>query len=211
VGRMAPLKRKYRTVYLVTAALMVALIGGYALAATTLTTGPTQSSNVTTSPTSGFSQGTVSSEQLVVLTTAMSGVATAGAQTGTVGLAGTPAALTACTAAPCVAQNFRPVTPATPVVGDWAEQIVLSVTQPTTASGNAAAFDFSVTIVFELNGVTPSTTAVFQGYLGTGSTTAAGSETVPVFLFMDLGTTTVLTIMTISLVFNTCSTTSTCP
>ena len=190
---------------------MVALIGGYALAATTLTTGPTQSSTVTTSPTSGFSQGTVSSEQLVVLTTAMAGVGTAGTQIGTVGLAGTPTALTACTLAPCAAQNFRPVAPATPAVGDWAEQIVLSVTQPTTASATAGAFDFSVTIIYELNGVTPTTTVVFQGYLGTGSTTAAGSEIIPVFLFMDLGTTTVLTITSLSLVFNTCSATTACP
>ena len=208
---MAPLKRKYRTIYIVTAALMVAMVGGYALAATTLTPGPTQASNVTTSPTSGFSQGTVSSEQLVVVTAAMAAVATAGTQSGTVGLAGTPTALAACTAAPCAAQNFRPVAPATPTVGDWGEQIVLSVTQPTTASGNAGAFDFSVTIVYELNGVPPTTTVVFQGYLGTGSTTAAASETVSVYLFMDLGTTTVLTITSLSMVFNTCSTTTFCP
>jgi len=59
--------------------------------------------------------------------------------------------------------------------------------------------------------VPPTTTVVFQGYLGTGSTTAAASERVPVYLFMDLGTTTVLTITSLSMVFNTCSTTTFCP
>lgn len=202
---MAPLKRKYRIVYLVTAALMAAMIGGYALALTTLTTGPNQASNVTTSPTSGFALGTVTSEQLVVVTAGMAGVATAGTQTGTVGLAGTPTALASCGAGPtCAAQNFRPVNPATETVGDYGEQIVLSVAQSTAAS---SGFDFSITVAITIGGA-PSN-VVFQGFLATGTATA--SVTVPVFLFADLGTTTAPVIVSISMVFNTCSSATTCP
>jgi hypothetical protein len=202
------MKRKYRTIYIVTAALMVAMIGGYALAATTLTTGPNQASNVTTSPTSGFAQGTITSEQLVVITTAMAGTTVTGTQTGTVGLAGTPTALATCAGPTCAAQNFRPVNPATETQGDYGEQIVLSVTQPTTGTG-ASAFDFSMTISITVGVVTSN--AVFQGYLSTGTTSAGASVTVPVFLFADLATTTAPVINSISVVFNTCATATSCP
>jgi len=205
---MAPMKRKYRTVYIVTAALMVAMIGGYALAATTLTAGPNQSSNVTTSPTSGFAQGTISSEQLVVITAAMAATTVTGTQLGTVGLAGTPTALAACAANPCAAQGFRPTNPASETQGNYGEQVVLSVTQPTTGSG-ATAFDFSMTISITLGVVTSS--VVFQGYLSTGTTTNAASVTVPVFLFADLGTNSAPIINSISVVFNTCATATSCP
>ena len=206
---MAPMKRKYRTIYIVTAALMVAMIGGYALAATSLTPGPTQTSNVTTSPTAAFAQGTITSEQLVVLTTAMSSVTVAGNQTGTVALYGTTYRLAICTVAPCAAQNYRPVLPAAPVVGDYGEQIVLSVTQPLTGGPTApSGFDFSITVSITV-GVT-TTPVVFQGYLATGSS-ATGSMTIPVFLFADLGTTTAPVINSISAVFNTCSSTTNCP
>jgi len=212
---MAPVKRKYRTIYLVTAALMVAMVGGYALAATSLSTGPGQASNLTSSPTSPFTTATITSEQLVVMTGTMVALGTAGSQTAnTVGLAGTPNTLTACTVAPCTPVNLRPaVSPVVATTGDFSEQILLSVTQPTTASATASAFDFSITIVYELNGVPPTTTYSYQGYLGTGSTSAAASETIPVYLYIDLGTATPLTITTngISAVFNTCSTTASCP
>lgn len=207
---MAQLRRKYRTIYLVTAVLMVAMVGGYALALTTLTNpGPNQGSNVTTSPTSGFTYGSVSSEQLVVITTAMVALGTAGTQTtGAVGLAGTPATLATCAAAPCTAQNYRSITPATMTVGDYGEQIVLSVTQPVTATGSEG-FDYSISFSITIGGV--ASTVVFQGYLATGTTTATASVTVPVFLFSDLGTTTAPVIVGISMVFNQCSTGTTCP
>jgi len=212
------MRRKYRTIYIVTAALMVALIGGYALAATSLSTGPGQTSNVTTSPTSPFTTATITSEQLIVMTGPMGLLATAGSQTaGTDGFAGTPTTLATCTAAPCTVVNLRPATVptgVTPTTGDYGEQIVLSVAQPlSTATPAPSAFDFSITIVFEPNGVTPSTTYSYQGYLGTGSTTTAGGETILVYLYIDLGTTTPVTIVNngISAVFNTCSSTSSCP
>ena len=204
---MAPIKRKYRTIYLVTAALMVAMVGGYALAATTLTTlSPGQSSNVTSTPApGGFTNiGTISSEQLVVLSGNMVAVSTAGTQIGTVGLDGTPAALAVCAANPCTAQNFRPVTPASETVGDYGEQIVISVIQPATG-GTSMGFDFSMTIVATTG------TIVAQGYLATGVSTSATSVTVPVFVFVDLTTTNAPVINSLSVVFNQCSSATACP
>ena len=206
---MAERKRKYRTIYLVTAALMVAMIGGYALAATSLTNpGPTQTSNVTTSPTAGFALASITSEQLVVISTAMAGVATAGTQIGTTALEGTMTPLATCAAAPCAPVNLRPVNPATETQGDYGEQIVMTVVQQLTGTGSLG-FDFSMTISITVGLVTSS--VVFQGYIGTGTTTAAATVNIPVYLFADLATTTAPVINSINVVFNQCSSGTACP
>lgn len=205
---MSRSKSKYRTIYIVTAALMVAMVGGYALAATTVTTlSPGQSSNVTNTPSpTGFTSiGSISSEQLVVLTAGMTGSATAGAQTtASVGLSGTPTALANCAAGPCAAQNFRTANPATETTGDYGEQIVLTVTQPATG-GTSLGFDFSITIVATTG------TVVTQGYLATGVSTGGTTESIPVYIFVDLTTTTAPAINSLSVVFNQCSSATACP
>jgi hypothetical protein len=200
-------RTKYRTIYLVTAALMVAMIGGYVLAATSVTTlSPGQSSNVTNSPSPGnFANiGTISSESLIVLTAGMTGSATAGTQGSGVGLTGTPAALAVCGASPCAAQPFKTANPATETTGNYGEQFVISVTQPATG-GTSLGFDFSITIVASTG------TVVVQGYLATGVSTAGTAQTVPVYLFVDLTTTTAPSITSLSVVFNQCSTATVCP
>jgi len=205
---MAVGKRRLRTIYIVTAALMVAMIGGYALAATSLTPGPTQTSNVTSSAPGGFTTATISSTQLVILTAAMTAgtVPAAGSGVSTTLIAGTPTALAACAAAPCAAQPFRTGNPSAETTGDYGEQIVISVTQP--ASGTApSAFDFSISITI----VGAGNPVVAQGYLSTGASTGAAIVTVPVYLFMDLLTTTAPSVSAISIVFNVCSTATTCP
>jgi len=210
---MAPIKRKYRTIYIVTAALMVALIGGYALAVTTVTPGPSQGSNITTTPTTtGWTAGSVSSYQLVILTAGMNGAPAAGNQTtGFAGISGTTYRLAICSAAPCAPQAYRSVNPAAPVVGDYGEQVVLSVTQPLTGGPTApSGFDFVFSFLISINGGATQT-ATFQGYLATGSTALAGGATIPVFLFMDFGTQLTMTITSINAVFNTCSSTTACP
>ena len=204
---MSEIKRKYRTLYVVTAALMVAMVGGYALAATTVTTlTPGQSSNVTNTPTpGGFTNiGSILSEQLVVLSAAMTASATAGAQFGTVGLDGTPSALAVCGTAPCAAQNFRTANPSTETTGDYGEQFVIDVTQPATG-GTSLGFDFTITIVASTG------TSVVQGYLATGVSTAGTAQTVPVFVFVDLTTTTAPVIDSLSVVFNQCASATACP
>lgn len=205
---MANGKRRYRTLYVVTAALMVALIGGYALAATSLTTGPAQTSNVTSSAPAGFTTATVSSTQLVILTTAMTAgtVPNAGTGVSTTLIAGTPTAIGVCAAAPCAAQPFRTGNPATETAGDYGEQIVLSITQP--ASGTTpSGFDFSISITI----VGVATPVVAQGYLSTAASSGAAAVQVPIYLFVDLLTTTAPSVSAISIVFNACSTATACP
>lgn len=204
---MAKNNGKYRTIYIVTAALMAAMIGGYALAATTVTTlSPGQSSNVTNTPTpGGFANiGSIASEQLVVLTAGMTGSVTAGAQVGAVGLQGTPAALAVCAGSPCAVQNFRTANPATETTGDYGEQFVITVTQPATG-GTSLGFDFSVTIVASTG------TVVVQGYLATGVSSNVAAQSVPVYLYVDLATTTAPVINSLSVVFNQCSSAAACP
>jgi hypothetical protein len=204
-------RRKYRAIYIVTAALMVAMVGGYALAATSITTmTPGQSSNVTTTPApTGFANiGSVASEQLVVLTAAMTGSTIGGTQIGTLGLDGTPTALAACNLAPCTAQGFRPASPSAATTGDYGEQLVVNVIQPLTAAG-PLGFDFAITISITVGAATSS--VVVQGYLSTGTSGATAAPTVPVFVFVDLGTTTAPVINSVNVVFNQCASATSCP
>lgn len=206
-------KRKQRLVYVVTAAAMIAMIGGYALAATSITTlSPQQATNVTQSPSPGaFSNvATVLSEQLVVLTNGMSTATAAGTESaGAVGLSGTTAALAACALAPCAASNFITASPATEVTGDYGEQIVLTVTQPATPATNSVGFDMAFTLSITVGVTTSSVTAL--AYLATGTTGVATTSSVPVFVFIDLGTTSAPVINSVSVIFNQCASATACP
>jgi len=193
------MKRRQRTVYLVTIAAMLAMIGGYALAATTLSPLPTQTSNITSGNPGGFALATVTTEQLVVVSATMSTAQVAGTQGGGAGLSGTPLLLATC-ALPCATQSFKAATPATNT-GDYGEQITVNVFQSTANSG--LGFDMAVTVV------TSTSTVVAFGYFG--MPTSAVTGTIPVFLFVDLGTTTAPIINSVSVVFNQCSTGTTCP
>jgi len=205
-------KNRQRTIYLITAAAMVAMVGGYALAATSVTTlSPQQSTNVTQTPApTGFSAATVTSEQLVVLTAGMTGSGTSGTQTaGATGLDGTPHALATCSAAPCPLGNFITASPATETTGDFGEQIVLSVTQPAGAAANSIGFDLAFQVSITV-GVSTSTVSAI-GYLATGSTAVVTTSTITVFLFVDLGTTSAPVINSVNVVFNQCSSATACP
>jgi hypothetical protein len=191
--------RRQRTIYLVTVAAMIAMIGGYALAATTLSSLPTQTSNVTSGNPGGFSLATVTSEQLVAISTAMSATTAAGTQGAGVGLSGTAVLMATCTL-PCAVQNFKAATPAT-VTGDYGEQLTLNAFQSTANSG--LGFDLTITVV------TSTSTVVAFAYFELPTSAVTG--TIPVFLFVDLGTTTAPIIDSVSVIFNQCSTGTACP
>ncbi len=205
---MAMKQHRHRTIYIITAAAMVAMIGWYALAATTVTTlSPGQSSNVTNTPAPGgfTSIATIASEQLVVLSGGMTASTAGGIQTaGSVGISGTPTALAVCGGAPCPAQNFRTASPAAEIVGDYGEQFVLSVTQPATG-GTSLGFDMVITIVASTG------TSIAMSYLATGVSTAGAAQTISAFLFVDMTTTTAPVITSVSVVFNQCSSATACP
>lgn len=201
------MKRRQRTIYIATLAAMIAMIGGYALAVTSVTTlAPQQSSNVTQSPNpTGFTGiATVNSESLVLLSSGMTGSATGGTQTaGAVGLSGTTTQLAAC-AGVCVEQNFRVASPATEVAGDFGEQIVLNAFQ--SAANSAVGFDMVISVSITVGVTTSSVTAFAYLEIPTSGTTA----TIPVFIFADLGTGSAPVVNSISLVFNQCATGASC-
>ncbi len=205
-------KRKQRLVYAVTAAAMIAMIGGYALAATTVTTlSPQQATNVTQSPNPGGFAGiaSVTSEQLVVLSTGMAGATAGGTETsGAVGLSGTPAALATCATTPCAASNFISASPASEVAGDFGEQIVMTVTQPS-GTGSSVGFDMAFTVSMTVGTTTSTVTAL--AYLATGATGVLTTSAIPVFVFIDLGTTSAPVINSVSVIFNQCSSATACP
>lgn len=206
-------KRRQRTVYVITAAAMLAMIGGYALAATTITTlSPQQATNVTQSPApTGFSGiASVTSEQLVVLTSGMASSGTAGTESvGATGLSGAPSALATCAAGPCPLANFITASPASEAAANYGEQIVLNVTQPAGAGSNSIGFDMAITVSITVGLSTYS--VVSLAYLATGSTGVGTTSSISVFLFVDLGITTAPTINSVSIVFNQCSSGTACP
>jgi hypothetical protein len=206
-------KTRQRTVYLVTAAAMIAMVGGYALAATSITTlSPQQATNVTQSPSPGGFSGiaTIVSEQLVTLTAGMTGATSGGSQVaGATGLDGTPHALASCAAGPCPLANLITASPATETTGNFGEQIVLSVTQPSGAAANSVGFDMAISVSITIGVTTSDVTAI--AYLATGNTGVGTTSTITAYLFVDLGTTSAPVINSVSVVFNQCSSATACP
>ena len=200
------LKMRRRTVYVATIVAMLAMVGGWALATTTTSSGPAQDTNITTSQPAGFSVATVTSSQTVVVSSTIAAYSTAGTQDAqTAGLAGTTVALTACGGAGCQ-QNFNTVNGVTVTAADYAEQLEISVAQPS-STGAATGFDLQIDIL-------TNTGHVFgNAYISTGTATST-AQTVAVYLFVDLGVNSVTsppTITSISVQFNSCLSATSCP
>src|SRR5208282_3479356 len=122
-------RRAQRTVYLVTAAIVAAMVGGYALAATSTTalTNPQGSTQGTTTPGALIAGYSWTNSELVVILAA--GDATLGTSNGAGNaLGGSQLALTGCTTATC-SQNNQPALGPGEAVGDYAEEIILTVAQ----------------------------------------------------------------------------------
>lgn len=122
-------RKSQRAVYLVTAAIVAAMVGGYALAATATQplTHSQGSSQGTTAPGSLIAGYTWTNAELVVLlenTDPMLGTSTGVGNS----LGGSQLALTGCATATC-SQNNEPALGPTEAVGDYAEEIILTVTQ----------------------------------------------------------------------------------
>ena len=199
------LRMRRRTVYVATIVAMLAMVGGWALATTTTTVMSSPgSANITTSQPTGFTTATVASDQVVVVTSAVAAYAGAGTQSaGTSGLAGQTTALTTCPSAPCY-QSFSAVNGNALASGDYAEQLEISVTQP---SATATGFDLQIEVNINSN------THVFgNAYFSTG-TSGTTSQTVTVYLFVDLGVSGINapTVSSISVQFNGCNSASSCP
>jgi hypothetical protein len=208
-----PIPRK--TVYAATLITLLAMAGGWTLAAgTTSVAGPAQHSSITVTAPSGFTTATVQSTQLMTVSTALiSGlVGPAGAQAGTGnGLnssATTNAVLAAC-AFPWCGANYSAVDPtATLLLGDSALQVMLAVTQP---AATAVGFDVQVEAIFTVGATTFY--AFGTGYFDSGATGTAAVADYAVALYVDLGT-SALNLPSLSdvvVTMNGCTSATTCP
>lgn len=188
-----------------TGAAMLALVGGWTLAVSTTTVGPSQNSNITVTAPNGFTTATVASTQVLVVTPAVAAYTNAGTQSvATAALSGSTLALAVCASGPCyenhLSVNGYPVTS-----GDYALQVVLAVTQPATG-GTDTGFDLQVEVSINSN------TLVFgDGYFATAVSSASSAQVVNVLVFVDLGTTTSPTLSSVSIQFNSCLTDVSCP
>jgi hypothetical protein len=205
-----------RTVYAATAIALLALAGGWTLAAgTTQTVGPAQNSSITVTAPNGFTTATVQSTQLLTVSGALI--------TGLTGTAGTQAAgpgnglnsttmdnapLASCGGAFCEA-NYSAVDTATPLsVGDSALQLMLTVTQP--ASG-AVGFDVQVEVIFSTTG--PSVYTFGTGYFDSNTAGGGTAAFFAVGLYIDLGVAATLmpSVSDVVVTMNSCITAQTCP
>ncbi|MCI4342769.1 MAG: hypothetical protein L3J92_01445 [Thermoplasmata archaeon] len=206
-----------RTVYAATVIAVLALAGGWTLAAGTLqTTGPTQSSSITVTAPTGFIVASVESTQLLsvsgVLITGLDGPAGTQAQGTGHGLNSTfdeNVLLTACAGTGC-GENFSAVAGSAALfLGDSALQVMLTMNQPTTA---AVGFDVQVEIIYNLP-AGPNVYAFGNGYFDSNSATTVGTAVFSVGLYVDLGvpSTELPSVSDIVVTMNNCQTATTCP
>lgn len=199
-----------RTIYAATILAILALAGGWTLAAGTIhAAGPSQNSSIIVTAPNGFTSAYVQSSQLLTVTSALLNSTTAaGAQTtGSHGLnstVATNAVLPTCAISSCIA-NYSAVDPTHALVqGDTALQLVLRVNQTATAAG----FDVQVEVQMA------SGVYLFgNGYFDTNT----GTTFVWTYIYLDLGINPITTplsggsVTAIVVTMNSCSTATTCP
>jgi hypothetical protein len=211
-----PIPRK--TVYAATLITILALAGGWTLAAgTTTTQGPAQTSNITVTTPTGFVIATVQSTQLMTVSPALiSGLnGPAGTQAGPGGNGLNSSSLTNAPLTPCAAAfcelNFSAVDMSSALLaGDTALQVMLTVTQPAD-SGLATGFDVQVEILYTVGATALS--AFGTGYFDSSTTTTANPAFYAVALYVDLGTSALNlpSVGHIVVTMNGCITATTCP
>ncbi len=214
-----PLPRK--TVYAATVIAILALAGGWTLAAgTTAVQGPAQQSSVTVTAPSSFTTAVVQSTQIMTvsqaLITGLTGAAgvQAGSGNGLNSTSANNAVLASCGAIFCAA-NYSAVDPSPAVgglvQGDSALQVMLNVTQP---AASPVGFDVQVEIIFD-NFAAPLTNlySFGTGYFDTGLTTTGNPAFFAVALYVDFGT-SALNIPSVShvvITMNQCQEATVCP
>lgn len=129
------------------------------------------------------------------------GYAAAGTQGAPPGLAGTTVTLPACVGA-CV-DRYRPASSVAIAAGHYAERVTFTVTQPG-AAGPAVGFDLMMAVHL-------ATGWVFgQGYFSTGVSAGAGTSTVTLQMYVDLGT-AFPNVLGVEVTVNRCLATTVCP
>ncbi len=132
------------------------------------------------------------------------GSGAAGTQTpGTIGLSGVTLRLASCRVGPCTV-GLRSAAPSRLVAGTYAEERVLSLTQP---PRRGVQFGFDVELAVR------TTTGWFylRGYLSSGVTRSAAGQVLHLDLYLDLGTRTLPAVLVTEVAINSCRTLRSCP
>ncbi|MGP8158312.1 MAG: hypothetical protein ACLPWO_01680 [Thermoplasmata archaeon] len=129
------------------------------------------------------------------------GYAAAGVQGTSPGLQGTTVVLPSCAAA-CT-DRYRSASSAVLAAGNYVERVIFTVTQPYN-TGPAFGFDLDVAVHL-------TTGWVFgTGYFSSGVATGAGTSTISLRLYVDLGT-AAPTVTAVEVTVNSCTSTTGCP
>lgn len=123
---------------------------------------------------------------------------------GTVGIAGATTKLPQCLRAPCV-DNYRGAGQPALVRGHWAEEIQLTVVQPSTRLGTASGFAVEVAVHL------PLAWLFVSGYFSTGTTRSPTNQTVQLHLWVDLLSAVRPAPPPLEVVVMPCSSAGTCP
>jgi hypothetical protein len=211
-----PIPRK--TVYAATLITILALAGGWTIAAgSTAVTGPAQHSSVTVTGPLPFSVATVGSTQMMTVSAAIAALGPAGSQAGAghglnSSVAVNNAVLAACAHGFCQG-NYSAVDPTALAIGDTALQVILNVTQPA-STGFPTGFDVQVEIIYDLAAAPTTNLYAFgTGYFDTGVSGTTSTALYGVALYIDFGTaaTNLPSASDIVVTMNACSTATTCP
>ncbi len=214
---VGPIPRK--TIYAATVIVILALVGGWTIAAgSTTVTGPSQHSSVTVTAPAGFTTAVVQSTPMLTVSDALvTGVfGPAGIQAGPGN--GITSAFQNALLGGCGVDtncNFSAVDSTFGLTqGDTALQVTLSVTQPATT---AVGFDVQVEVVYTYNVSTGPTyvASTPQFVFGTGyfDTGAGVLGTIPVALYVDFGVaaTTGPSATDVVITMNACQSATVCP
>ena len=205
-------RKPQRTVYLVTAAIVAAMVGGYALAATsTNILNNNQGSGTGTAAPGGAPAGvTYTAGQVVILTEDTDLVLGTGTGPGNQ-IGGNQVPVPSCGAAVCT-DSAQPASNVGPpeVVGDYAQEFFITVTQGCAAASNGFDLQFAVNDA--------SGNLYAQVISNTGVSGVAGCSspsTVTIDFFVDLGVASAgnsaPVINDLEVAANTCPGVSTCP
>jgi hypothetical protein len=129
------------------------------------------------------------------------GYAAAGVQGSSPGLEGTTVVLAACVGA-CI-DRYRPASSVAIAAGHYTDRVTFTVTQPGRA-GPAVGFDLIIAVHLATGWV------VGTGYFSTGVSTGAGTSTITLRMYVDLGT-AAPTVLSVDVAVNRCLSTTACP
>ena len=202
-------KVRRRTVYVATIAAMLAMAGGFALAASSSLTVPSPSQGAGTGTPTAFSDATIGSLSIITTDPGGTSLGTQAKGTTAATLTGTMTAQAACGTPSCTSYWAPAKETTTAATGDYAVEMNISTTQPI-STGSPFGFDMQISI--DLSSGTTVTADIYVDSGVDSSTTA--TATLYLNIYIDTGvlnSATAPTISSYAVTANACGTATSCP